>query len=524
MPQIASLVKVKISLKYISYVNVALVKVKTSLKYISYVNVALLKAEHQVFPGSVPAFHLVQVQVQSLPNTLEELILEVIDSNVSTVMESWTVNRVNIMVVGKIIGSNHYNVQSDGQSSRNRFSVGRDKSQPVLPHQSQLTTTAYPLASWNHKMWNRNGGSANFNGDVGENLALELESLMSLECRKNKVKVTFPKSSSVEIATKLNGANIGWLEVTLKDQECKARSNNTHYILETHLNSCGSSMVPDGWRYYFKNQVLFWAPVRPEGISDNQKDVSSEFDESFADDEDMISSEDGSGLEHHLKQALANQQGITQSRLLFTQSIQCIYNLTGTGSRSEEVNHPHVFHMQLYKDSNFRKKLRLVDGLVEVLSRDNLYVKTAIDAGPDLFVVTDECWLSRTNNSLVMTDNREVLIQHSCPKHLSVGLLGVEPHGLHSSKGLNYQQGFFFHFTQRWVGHKVFLHCRLAVCSEKANSPLSGVKQCIDPKEYCVGNGIKQFLESRTGQHFSVEVEGPIYVLPSRGTRGRDSS
>ncbi|XP_076315423.1 transforming growth factor beta receptor type 3-like [Tachypleus tridentatus] len=113
-------------------------------------------AEHQVFPGSMPAFHLLQVQVRSLPLTLEELTLEVIDSNISTVIESWTVNRVNIMVVGEILGSNHYNVQSDGGSSRNKFSVGQDKAQPVLSHQTKLNTTAYPFTSWNHKIRNRN--------------------------------------------------------------------------------------------------------------------------------------------------------------------------------------------------------------------------------------------------------------------------------------------------------------------------------------------------------------------------------
>ncbi|XP_076315469.1 transforming growth factor beta receptor type 3-like [Tachypleus tridentatus] len=180
--------------------------------------------------------------------------------------------------------------------------------------------------------------------------------------------------------------------------------------------------------------------------------------------------------------------------------------------------------MHLYKDSDFHKKLLRVNGLLEVLSQDNVYVKTAIEAGPDLFVVTDECWLSLTNNSLVITENREVLIQHSCPKHLSVGLLGVEHHGSRSPEELSYQQRFFFHFTQRWIGHKVFLHCHLAVCSDKANSPLDGVKQCIDPKDYCVGNDAKQVSESRTEQHFSVQVEGPIYVLPSRETRGKDAN
>ncbi|XP_022248261.1 transforming growth factor beta receptor type 3-like, partial [Limulus polyphemus] len=517
-------------------------------------------AEHQVTPGSVPDFQFIQVRVQSLSNDTEELVSEVINAfgNVSTIMETNTANRINIMVVGETVGTDHYNVQSDDGSPQGGFSVSRGQSRFLRPQQSDFSATVSSQISplpWDklrrgmselplnlkgfsktsmstksRETWNSKDKTTVTNtflqkwqGNADANLTLELESLMTLECQKNMIKITFPKSSTEDIAMRINGANIHWLEVTLQDQECKATSNSTHFILNTSLQNCGFNVVSDGGKYIYRNQVLFWTPVGP----DTHKIESIDYDDSFADDEDAISPEEGSGMEHYLRQALAAHRGVTHSRLLSGQSFQCAYNFTGDGSRPKVGNHDHVYHMELFKDSTLHKMLQKKNGLAEVLARDKVYVRTSIDAGPNLYIVTDECWLSLTDNSLLDVDNREVLIQHSCPKHLSVGLLNMGPSGgQETSREPTHQQGFFFQLTEKWISKKVYLHCRLAACSEKINIPISGVKQCINPNDYCVGNSIKQYLVSRAGKHFSIEVAGPLLVLPPRRShsfKGGDS-
>ncbi|XP_022242725.1 transforming growth factor beta receptor type 3-like isoform X2 [Limulus polyphemus] len=499
-------------------------------------------AEHQVLPGLVPSFQLVKVKVQSLPNDTEELVSAMADifGNVSTVMETNIANRVNIMVVGESAETDHRNVQSDGESLKDRLSVGQDEPQVLQSQQSDSVTVSsqIPPSPWNRlhreknefplnlkgfsktflsaksrEIWNGRVKSSLTNtfhdkwqGNAGEKLAMEIKDLINLECQKDKLKLTLPKSSGKTIVARLNGTNTDLLEVTLQDQECKATTNVTHFILETSFRNCGFNIAFDGGRYHFKNQILFWSPV---GVSD-----------SFVDDEDMFSSEDGSGLGYNIHKALASHKRIAQSRLIFNKSFQCAFDFINDGSIFEMVNDARVYHMELYQDSHFHKMLQKGDGPIEVMARDNIYVKASIVAGPDMYIVTDECWISLYNSSYHVAEDQEVLIQHSCPKHLSVGLLSVESSNTGgNSRGLYHQQGFFFQLTERWIGHNVYLYCRLAACSEKTNSPIDGVKQCIDPKEYCVGNSIKQFLESRAGRHFSTIAKGPLHVLPLQGSR-----
>lgn len=510
-------------------------------------------AEHQVTPGSVPDFQFIQVRVQSLSNETEELVSEMIRAfgNISTIMETDMANRINIMIVGETMGTDHHNVQSDGGSPQGGISVGRGQSRFVQLQQSNVNTAVsqippspqdkfnkemseFPLnlkgfsktstSTNSREMWNSKDKTTVTNtflqkwqGNADANLTLELESLMALECQKNMIKITFPKSSTEDIAMRINGANIHWLELTLQDQECKAISNSTHFILKTSLENCGFSVVSDGGRYIYRNQILFWAPVEPLVNSDNYKSKSIDYDDSFSDDEDTFSPEEGSGMEHYLRQALAAHRGVAHSRLLSSQSFQCTYNFTGDGNTPKVGSHDNEYHMELFKDSTFHEMLQKKNGSAEVPARDKVYVQTTIDAGPYLYIVTDECWLSLTDNSLLDVNDREILIQHSCPKHLSVGLLRMGSSGhLETSREPTRQQGFFFQLTEKWIAKNVYLHCRLAACSEKLSIPIPGVKQCIDPNDYCVGNNIKQYLESRAGQHFSVEVAGPLLVLPPR--------
>ncbi|XP_076348058.1 transforming growth factor beta receptor type 3-like [Tachypleus tridentatus] len=321
---------------------------------------------------------------------------------------------------------------------------------------------------------------------AGEKLAMEMRNLMNLECHKDRLKLTFSKSSSKTIVTKLNGNNTDLLEVTLQDQACKATTNVTHFILETSFHNCGFNIVSDGGRYV---QLRRWIWT---GLSSCQ--------------------------------ALESHQRITQSHLIFSQSFQCAYDFISDGNIFEMVNDAQVYHMELYQDSHFRNMLQEGDGPLEVLARDNIYVKTSIDAGLDMYIVTDECWISLYNSSYHVAEDKEMLIQHSCPKHLSVGLLSAESSNTGDNlNGLYLQQGFFFQLTERWIGHDVYLYCRLAACSEKTNSPVDGIKQCIDPKEYCVGNSIKQFLESRAGRHFSTIIKGPLHVLPPQRSRSSNT-
>ncbi|XP_076346717.1 transforming growth factor beta receptor type 3-like isoform X1 [Tachypleus tridentatus] len=513
-------------------------------------------AEHQVLPGLVPSFQLVKVQVQSLPNDTEDLVSAVTDifGNVSTVMETNVANRINIMIVGENAVTDQRNVQSDGESPKDRLSIGQVEPDVFQSHQSDISATVSSPSPWNRLHREKNEFPLNlkgfsktvlstksreiWNGRVtssltntfrqkwrgnyaGEKLAMEMRNLMNLECHKDRLKLTFPKSSSKTIVTKLNGNNTDLLEVTLQDQACKATTNVTHFILETSFHNCGFNIVSDGGRYFFKNQLLFWSPAKVSGTSES---ISSDHYDSFIDDEDMFNSEDGSGLGYHLRQALESHQRITQSHLIFSQSFQCAYDFISDGNIFEMVNDAQVYHMELYQDSHFRNMLQEGDGPLEVLARDNIYVKTSIDAGLDMYIVTDECWISLYNSSYHVAEDKEMLIQHSCPKHLSVGLLSAESSNTGDNlNGLYLQQGFFFQLTERWIGHDVYLYCRLAACSEKTNSPVDGIKQCIDPKEYCVGNSIKQFLESRAGRHFSTIIKGPLHVLPPQRSRSSNT-
>ncbi|MFT7819018.1 transforming growth factor beta receptor type 3 [Arapaima gigas] len=287
---------------------------------------------------------------------------------------------------------------------------------------------------------------------------------LSVKCEEHRMVVILDKES-------LQASGFRDAELTLLDSSCKARSNGTHYILETSLTGCRTTkhLFQSPPSIVYLNQVLI-NRSEPEGGSGE-----------IIDYEDMESGDSGfpSDTEGQGRAILG-----LEYPLLPSISFNCTYkkpqeatipNFPRFGPKMPSVNHNVTFSMELYETEHFNfattQNLRITDNAP-------LYVEVSLrKSDRDLGFMIQTCNISPDQNGNAFTNY--TLIENVCPTDESLTYL---PQTLDFLGNLEHtdRKRFRFTFIQRVKGSDL-----VSVCV---------VLQCMLPDEGCKSINIAMIL------------------------------
>nr|XP_044994180.1 transforming growth factor beta receptor type 3 [Jaculus jaculus] len=278
---------------------------------------------------------------------------------------------------------------------------------------------------------------------------------LSVTCDSEKMIVAVEKDSF-----QANGYS--GMELTLLDPSCKAKMNDTHFILESPLNGCGTQhrqSAPDGVVYYNSIVIQLPSPGDSSGWPDGYEDLESG-DNGFPGD--MDEGEPG----------LFSRPEI----VVFNCSLRQLRN---PSSFQDQTNEHVTFNMELYNTDLF---LVPVQGVFSVAENGPVYVEVSITkADQDLGFAIQTCFISPYSNPDRMSDY--TIIENICPTDDSVKM--------YNSKRVHFpipdaeieKKRFSFVFRSMFNTSLLFLQCELTLCTKKKGP--QQLPRCVHTDEAC---------------------------------------
>lgn len=352
----------------------------------------------------------------------------------------------------------------------------------------------------------------------------EMLEAMTVECLPQHMRVSFPRRAIEHLLLEAR-------DLTLNQAHCSATVNETHYVLSSPFHYCGTKIKRQDDKIVYRNAVHFRFHVRKVasksivGRSTSSSDVGPPFD-----DEDNAEVGSGAGA---LPVASSSFEPSSEPTAL---NFQCEYMSPGgstnvldevpnvepnnRGDAPSPIANRDIFSMELFRDPSYVRSISLAEYPLTPSERDVLYVETRLKTGPALRVVTDECWLSESNDASA-TENRIRLIRNTCPVGPTVKFetsSHVHDDGSHR---------FSFQMVAEYAEHPfLYLHCELAICTTNASRPIHGrtLKVCVDPHDYCVTASLRSYVTGPLGTHHTKFTRGPFQVKRSDAASSSSSS
>jgi len=311
------------------------------------------------------------------------------------------------------------------------------------------------------------------------NAAEAIENVMVKTCdeKKKEVSVYVPEDVIVKYG-------IG--SITLNDASCQAEKNASHWVLVSHSTACGSTALTYGAAPMYRNnlnihfdqgslaghkaKIPFICKFKPgiPGIS-----VMNDYDDEPEED-----------VDYHSKAEEPDLSG----EEMYSLTVQLV-------SEDEEKR---ATLMEKKSDS------------ATAAIGDKIYVSSHINAVPYLALAIEQCWLSNTSHvTSHATPRDKMLISTGCPAKKGVSL--------HWDKGSS-NSAFSFKINQEFLGQsKVWIQCRMGLCSATNAGASGNIKRCVDPKFDCEDKSVPH-KESSVQQ---ITVRGPLHIIPvTRDTLG----
>ncbi|XP_063056603.1 transforming growth factor beta receptor type 3 [Engraulis encrasicolus] len=305
---------------------------------------------------------------------------------------------------------------------------------------------------------------------------------LSVQCEEDRMVISIEKES-------LQEAGFGKVNVTLRDTECRATSNSTHYTVDTVLTGCQTDKFPLQHSTIYVNNLL----IKPVELKDGSG-WPGDYEDSESGDVVLPGDTEGEGLEKNPLLHTPHRGGPT---------IPVLFNCTYRKTQPQSGVDPHppfplnpfmlpgfgpqgssdlldnvTFSMELYSTNLF---LVNPSHFFTVSENKPVYVEvTATKTDPDLSFVIQGCFLSSNSNPKVQPEF--TLIENICPTDDTVAYYPgrVDAPAPHAQAD---RQRFSFHFQHQFNASLVFLHCEMSLCS---NSPDNmELSKCIQPAEAC---------------------------------------
>lgn len=289
---------------------------------------------------------------------------------------------------------------------------------------------------------------------------------LSVQCEDDRMVVSIEKKS-------LEAKGFANASLSLKDPECKAKVNATHYTLETSLTGCETVVFP----MYNSPMALHINSVTVTSSNETQDYEDLSADEIFRRHGEGVG---GTQMEPIPLTALIN--------------FNCSYRKTEENPNPKPSGglfppKPPVsdisFKMELSTSPSFNDPVH--QGFLVVRDQQQVYVQiTSTATDPDIGLTLTSCLISPSSRSEKPSDY--VLIETICPVDNSF-------RWTHNSQKdhLSSARTFTFTFNSKRLNElSVFLHCDISLCSESLwNHELP---QCLDPNEQCPSLPMDKFF------------------------------
>uniref|UniRef100_A0A671SY30 Transforming growth factor beta receptor type 3-like n=1 Tax=Sinocyclocheilus anshuiensis TaxID=1608454 RepID=A0A671SY30_9TELE len=297
----------------------------------------------------------------------------------------------------------------------------------------------------------------------------------SVQCEKNKMVVSIDKET-------LQANGFGKPNITLQDSQCKATSNNTHYILETPLSGCQTTKIPS-----HPSPVVLY--INSIVISQSEQKDGSGWPFEYEDLEfgDVVIPGDPDVTER-----ISPENG-HRATILFN----CTYRKnqdtpvdSGIGSDDFIVDSLDnvTFNMELY---NTPFHYPSTQSFLTITENRPVYVEiSATKADPNLGFVIQTCFISPDSSPLTPSDY--VVIENICPKDDSVRYYPQRgdfpiPHAQMDRKR------FSFTYRSKFDVSLIFLHCEMSLCTRR-NDKKMNLPECMLPDEACTYLSVDNIL------------------------------
>ncbi|XP_043819828.1 transforming growth factor beta receptor type 3 [Dromiciops gliroides] len=279
----------------------------------------------------------------------------------------------------------------------------------------------------------------------------------SVRCDDEKMVVAIEKDS-------LQANGYMGTELSLSDPTCKAKTNGSHFILESSLKDCGTQRrlsAPDSVVYYNSIIMQLSAPGDSSGWPTDYEDLESG-NNGFPGDADE-----------------GDSFFISRPEIVV---FNCSLRQTGFPDVSHQPQVQNItFNMELYDTELF---LVPVSGILAVAENGHIYVEVSVTkADQDVGFAIQTCFISPYSNSDRMSDY--TIIENICPKDESVRF--YSPQKAHFSRLHHAQMDkkrFSFMLRPVFNTSLLFLQCELTLCTKKEEDT-HRLPKCIPPDEAC---------------------------------------
>ncbi|GAB6026995.1 Transforming growth factor, beta receptor III [Chamberlinius hualienensis] len=316
--------------------------------------------------------------------------------------------------------------------------------------------------------------------------------VMVVECLPQYMRASFPKMSMEQLGLQPQ-------HVTLIDSHCSVNVNDTHFVLSSPFHDCGTVREVEDDKVVYKNAVHFHFEVQKLGSLYGSLMQS---DSSTSPESENIGKGSSSLPEGDSPEAK-------------TLEFQCEYfrpDMPSHDSDSSPTTRDtttltaarELFSLELSRDPSFIRPVAQSEYPFTVHDHDIVYVETRLDAGNELHVVTEDCWLSENDDPKSTPVAK--LIANGCP---------TGPNVRFDSSGDLASNRFSFQLDGEYTKYSsLHLQCKLGVCtSDNSHSNKWGLKICIDPKDFCMIDSLRStYLELTRGTHHNIFTRGPFHV------------
>uniref|UniRef100_F7B8Z7 Transforming growth factor beta receptor 3 n=1 Tax=Monodelphis domestica TaxID=13616 RepID=F7B8Z7_MONDO len=278
----------------------------------------------------------------------------------------------------------------------------------------------------------------------------------SVKCNEEKMVVAIEKES-------LQASGYTGTELSLSDPACKAKTNGSHFILESPLEGCGTQQrlsAPDSMVYYNSIIMPVSAPGDSSGWPTDYEDLESG-NNGFPGDTDE-----------------GDSFFISRPEIV-------VFNCSLRQTGMQDVFHqPQVqnitFNMELYDTDLFMVP---IPGILEVVENGHIYVEVSVTkADQDVGFAIQTCFISPNSNSDRMSDY--TIIENICPKDESVRFYSTQKTHFSRLHAQMDKKRFSFMLKPIFNTSLLFLQCELTLCTKK-EATNHRLPKCVPPDEAC---------------------------------------
>uniref|UniRef100_A0A8C2JCW3 Transforming growth factor, beta receptor III n=1 Tax=Cyprinus carpio TaxID=7962 RepID=A0A8C2JCW3_CYPCA len=275
----------------------------------------------------------------------------------------------------------------------------------------------------------------------------------SVQCEKNKMVVSINKET-------LQANGFGKPNITLQDSQCKATSNNTHYILETPLSGCQTTKIPSQ-----PSPVVLY--INSIVISQSEQKDGSGWPFEY---EDLESGDVVMPGDPDVTERISPENEHHKAVFLFLfvlLSLSFIF-----------LQHKHILS---HRKMTFSSLTETCDLSPQI---------SATKADPNLGFMIQTCFISPDSSPLTPSDY--VVIENICPKDDSVRYYPQRadfpiPHAQMDRKR------FSFTFRSKFDVSLIFLHCEMSLCTRRNDKEMN-LPECMLPDEACTSLSVDNIL------------------------------